>query len=104
MKQTLLIIAVAVLATLQLSSMFRRQPKPPDNRGEIEALDRVIEAKAETLAIYREQQDKIIQALLTRDTVIAGQVKTQTKIIYEKIPAAVSNLSHDDLRRAVENY
>lgn len=104
MKQTILIIAVAVLATLQLSSMFRRQPKPPDNRGEIEALQKVIEAKAETLAVYREQQDKIIDALMKRDSVIAGQVKTQTKIIYEKIPTTVRNLSHDELRRAVTDY
>ncbi len=104
MKQTILIALIAVLATLQLSSMFRRQPPPPDNLGEIEALQKVIEAKSETLAISREQQDKIIDALLKKDSIIAGQVKTQTKIIYEKIPTVIRNLSHDELRRAVADY
>jgi len=101
-KTTILLIAVAVLLTLQISSMFRKSPAKPT--------DEVIKAKDELIKFIQEerQQDRVmydstIAALLRQDNQKVIEYKT-TKVIYEKIPVRVNALSDDELRRAVEEY
>ena len=82
----------------------RKPAAVPDKSGEIKALEKVSESIARERDTYREWKDDLNRQLLKKDTFLQSQVKTQTKIIYEKIPAAVRNYSNDELRRAIENY
>lgn len=99
---SILLIAVAVLLTLQISAIFKRSPAKPT--------DEVIKAKDELIKfiqVERQQDramfDSTIAALLREDAKKVIEYKT-TKYIYEKIPANINRLNNDELRRAITEY
>jgi len=99
----ILIVAVIILATLQVQALFRGSKQVQDRTGEIQALQKVIEAKENERDIYRAWKDEAISLLQKKDSILSTQVKTSIKQ-YEKIPANIRNLNNEELRRAVENY
>lgn len=101
--QNILIIAVVILATLQVQGLFRSSKPVQDRTGEIKALEKVIEAKESERDIYRAWKDEAIALLQKRDSVLKTEYKT-TVIKYEKISGNIRNLSNEELRRAVINY
>ena len=101
--QNILIIAVVILATLQVQGLFRSSKPVQDRSGEIKALEKVIEAKESERDIYRAWKDETVALLQKRDSALKTEYKT-TVVKYEKIPANIRNLSNEELRRAVESY
>jgi len=99
----ILIVAVIILATLQVQALFRGSKQVQDRTGEIKALEKVIEAKESERDIYRAWKDEAVSLLQKRDSVLKTEYKT-TVVKYEKIPANIRNLNNEELRRAVENY
>ena len=105
MKINLQHIHLLLTAGLIIFLIIGRKPAAvPDRSGEIKALEKVSESIARERDTYRDWKDDLNRQLLKKDTLLQSQIKTQTKVIYEKIPAAVRNYSNDELRRAIENY
>lgn len=100
---TILLVAVAVLLTLQISSLFKGGGKMPDISGELKAKDEIIEMIKEEREQDRRMFDSTIALLKEMDN---NKVKEYYKTIpvYEKIPVTVSNYSNDELRRAIWSY
>lgn len=93
---TILLIAMAVLVTLQLKSCFDGGKKPPDISGEIKAKDDLIEMITNDRDYHRNRADSAISVLVTQDN---SKVKEIQTIIYErdKVPDRVRSLSRDSL-------
>jgi hypothetical protein len=93
---SVLLIIVAVLVTLQISSMFRRAPAPVDNREEIKA----VQAERD---YYRGKFDSVISAGKQRDTVWIKET-VQLKTQYEKIRPTVESYSSNELLRRANGW
>lgn len=100
---TVLIVAVAVLLTLQLQTCFSPGKKPPDISGEIKAKDDLIEVLQRGRQEDRRLLDSALTALSSLDAAKVTEYKT-TVVKYEKIPVYINNLGRDSLRAAVENF
>jgi FlaG/FlaF family flagellin (archaellin) len=101
---TILLIAIAVLLTLQIQSWFGRSGKPNSYYKEkIADMDKEIQSIRSEREDTRRRYDSIILIQMQKDTVLIREYKTNT-IKYEKIPVTVSNYSNDELRRAIYNY
>jgi len=95
----ILFFAVVIITVTLLSRV-----KPGiDYKELIKAKDETIQAVIREKDAYRKWKDEAIQDLNEKDSLLQLKVKTNT-IRYEKIPVTISNLSDDELRRAVEEY
>jgi hypothetical protein len=101
---TILLIGIAVLLTLQIQSCFGGGGKPNSYYKEkIADMDKEIENIRSEREETRRRYDSIILIQMQKDTVLIREYKTNT-IKYEKIPVTVGNFSNDELRRAIYNY
>jgi len=103
---TILIIAVAVLLTLQISNMFRKSPVNEDlirAKMKIEYQDKMIEIISDDRINFRNKYDSVTALLLGKDANKAEQEK-QIIVKYEKIPVYINSLNRDSLRAAVKRY
>ena len=92
----------AIILIISLLTSYRN--KGDDSYKElIKAKDETIQAVIRERDAYRQWKDEKIEELQKMDSMLQTKVKTNT-VRYEKIPVTVSNLSDDELRRAVENY
>jgi len=100
---TILLIAVAVLITLQIESCFHNRKPDKEYKKEISDKDKQIEQIGVERDIFRDKYDSVITLLTKKDTVLVREYKTNT-IKYEKIPVTVNSFTNDELRRAITNY
>jgi hypothetical protein len=100
---SILLVALAVLVTLQLQSLFGGSKQAPDISGEIKAKDAIIEMIKTEREQDRREYDSTISLLMQKDQQKVIEYKT-TKVIYEKIPVRVGNYSNDELRSAAESF
>jgi len=99
-----IIAGILVFAAIIIAFTFLSRPKTGiDYKELIKAKDETIQAVIRERDVYRQWKEDAIQELHEKDSVLQIKVKTNT-IRYEKIPVTVSNLSDDELRRAVEGY
>jgi hypothetical protein len=99
---TILIVAVAVLVTLQVSSMFRKSsPNESLIRAEmkIEQLEQKRLSDSVLLVEQLKAKDLVIAALQEKDTVYIRNINSSNERV-KNIPAAVNNISDDAGLRA----
>jgi len=100
---SILLIAMAVLVTLQLKSCLDGGKKAPDISGEIKAKDDLIKMIMQEREQDRRLFDSTISLLKQQDEGKIKEYKT-TVIKYEKIVPTVTNLNREELRRAVTDF
>jgi len=103
---TILLIGVAVLLTLQLRSCFDKVHKPESmirNEERIKYLEEKRLSDSVVLVQTRSMYDSLISASKQKTVVLAGQFQ-QTKKIYDKIPVIINDLDREQLRRSVADY
>lgn len=99
----LLLVATAVLLTLQISSCFKSSRPESYYKEKISDLNSQIENIRAERDGYRDRYENVISEARARDTVlIKSYFYNQKK--YEKIPVYIDNLSDDELRRAITDY
>jgi outer membrane murein-binding lipoprotein Lpp len=100
---TILLIGVAVLLTLQIEGCFHNSKPDSEYKKQIAEKDKQIEQVSTERNDMRQKYDSVISLLTKKDTVLIREYKTNT-IKYEKIPDNIRNLSNEDLRRAITGY
>jgi hypothetical protein len=101
---TILLIAVAVLLTLQVSSWFRGGNKMNDYYKEkIADKDKQIDDVKKELVDARRWKDSITDLLMKRDTVLVTKLISNDKK-QQNIITVVRDASKDELRRFVTDY
>jgi len=103
---TILIVAVAVLVTLQLNSFFKKSP-PNEKliRAEmkIEQLEEKRKSDWVKDSLLIDAQSKIIAVLQDKDTVIIRNINSSNDRV-KKIPATVDNFDKSELHGAFSNF
>lgn len=98
------ILGVFVLGGLFILFTFINKKKSGvDYKELIKAKDETIQAVIRERDTFRQWKDDAINELKEKDSLLQLKIKTNT-VRYEKIPVTVSNLSDEELRRAVEEY
>ena len=100
---TILLIAVSVLLTLQISSMFRSNKPNSYYKEKLADKEAEIKEVKQDRDLYRTKTDSLLALLRQSDTVLIREYKTNT-IKYEKISPTVDAFNNDELRRAIFNY
>jgi len=104
-KKMWIIGGILVFAAVIIAFTFLSRPSSSgiDYKELIKAKDETIQAVIRERDVYRQWKDDAINELNKKDSVLQLKIKTNT-VRYEKIPVTVSNLSDEELRRAVEEY
>ena len=103
---TLLLIGVAVLLTLQLNSCFSKTHKPEEMIRNEEKLKASEERRIADSVMYA-GKITILQDQITASQNVSSQLASKyqsTKVIYEKIPLVITDYDREQLRRAIYNY
>lgn len=100
---TVLIVAVAVLMTLQVQSCLSGSKKPPDISGEIKAKDELIEVLRRGREDDRRMLDSTFAVLKSMESEKVKEYH-KTVIKYEAIPVYINTLERDSLRAVFENF
>ena len=100
---TILLIGIAVLLTLQLNSCFSSGAKPPDISDKLKAKDELIEEIRGQRIEDRKIIDSVISLLSQKDEQKVREIKTiVTKI--ERVKEIVDPLSKDSLRVLITKF
>lgn len=103
---TILLIGVAVLLTLQLNSCFSKVHKPEQmirNEERLKYLEKERLADSIALVERRVQYDSVTALLMKKDTVIVTKLIANDKK-QQNIITVVRDASKDELRRFVTEY
>ena len=108
-----LIVLLVILTSALLVSMFRKGKSSDDNKDLIDAYEKIIQAKDETIKVHEKIQagyEAEKQVQYKRDSILIQLIaNNQSKYSenekkYNRIPAVVSDYSKDELRREVSDY
>lgn len=105
---------MAILLIINLVTIFKKKERPVrENQQLIEAYDKIIAAKDETIKVRKEMNESLsiqIRSNQQKDSLLLIQLITnQPKYIanekkYNDIPVRVSNLTADQLKREFADY
>lgn len=109
-----LIAIVSIILLVFVMTMLRRKTETPKEYKQlIEAYDKIIAAKDETIQLRKEMNESLsvqIRSHQQKDSLLLIQLITNqpkytaNEKMYNDIPVRVSNLTVDELKREFSNY
>lgn len=93
------------IATVALLAFIAFKPKDTGDTVKIDAMyERLIQAEKDRNADQQRAANERINWLQERDSLLLIKQKSNTKYIYETIPAKYNDAGRDELRRAADEY